>query len=74
VNIGYILILKERMINKAMKTKKCIRCGVPLHSTDWLILKDMNTLPICDNCSLDEVNKKNVIQYKLIKGKKDKRV
>jgi hypothetical protein len=62
-----------------MKIKKCIKCGVPLHSTDWMILKDMKTLPICDNCSLNEENNKNVIQYNIIKEKynilkKNKRV
>ncbi|MBH0166752.1 hypothetical protein IHV12_17665 [Fictibacillus sp. 7GRE50] len=40
-----------------MKTKKCIKCGVRLHPTDWIILKEINTLPICDNCSLVD-NKK----------------
>jgi acetyl-CoA carboxylase beta subunit len=42
------------MKGNKMKTKKCIKCGVRLHLTDWIILKEMNTLPICDNCSLIE--------------------
>jgi hypothetical protein len=37
-----------------MKIKKCIRCGVPMHPTDWLILKEMGYMPICDNCMLIE--------------------
>lgn len=41
-----------------MKTKKCIRCGVRLHPTDWIILKEMSTMPICDNCLLS--NKDNI--------------
>jgi hypothetical protein len=46
-----------------MKTKKCIRCGVRLHPTDWIILKEMNTLPICDDCSLgQDENKTEKIQ------------
>jgi hypothetical protein len=46
-----------------MKTKKCIKCGVRLHSTDWIILKEMNTLPIC---ALDkEKNKNELIQNKI---------
>ncbi|MBH0160454.1 hypothetical protein [Fictibacillus sp. 26RED30] len=42
-----------------MKTKKCIKCGVKLHTTDWIILKEMNTLPVCDNCTLNEKENKN---------------
>jgi hypothetical protein len=51
-----------------MKPKKCLKCGVRLHPTDWIILKEMNTLPICDNCSLDEEKNKN----ELIQNKKNK--
>jgi DNA-directed RNA polymerase subunit M/transcription elongation factor TFIIS len=51
-----------------MKTKKCIKCGVQLHPTDWIILKEMNTLPICDNCSLDEEKNNNeLLQNKINK-------
>jgi hypothetical protein len=40
-----------------MKTKKCIKCGIRLHATDWIILKEMSTMPICDNCLFsDKVN------------------
>jgi DNA-directed RNA polymerase subunit M/transcription elongation factor TFIIS len=45
-----------------MKSKKCITCGIRLHPTDWIILKEMNNLPICDNCSLKEKNKNELIQ------------
>jgi hypothetical protein len=31
-----------------------MRC--PLHNTDWIILKEMSMLPICDNCLLKEQN------------------
>jgi uncharacterized protein YecA (UPF0149 family) len=45
------------MKGECMKTIKCLKCGVRLHPSDWIILKKMNTLPICDNCSLiDEEN------------------
>ncbi|MFC0237080.1 hypothetical protein [Fictibacillus phosphorivorans] len=41
-----------------MKIKKCIRCGIRLHPTDWLVLKEMLSLPICDSCSLIEEKQK----------------
>jgi hypothetical protein len=48
-----------------MKPKKCLKCGVRLHPTDWIILKEINTLPICDSCSLSEKENNNaVIQNK----------
>jgi hypothetical protein len=50
-----------------MKTKKCIKCGVRLHPTDWVILKEMNTLPICDNCSLNNKEINNTIIQNLDK-------
>jgi hypothetical protein len=42
-----------------LKTKKCIKCGVKLHPTDWIILKEMSTMPICDNCLLSDKENKN---------------
>jgi hypothetical protein len=42
-----------------MKIKKCIKCGIPMHQTDWLILKEMGYMPICDNCMLKEEDTKS---------------
>lgn len=47
-----------------MKTKKCIRCNVKLHPTDWIILKEMNILPICDKCVLNEKNYNTEVKQK----------
>jgi hypothetical protein len=43
------------------KIKRCLKCKIKLHSTDWLILKLMNKMPICDICEEKlSVNKVNV--------------
>jgi hypothetical protein len=31
-----------------------LKCGIQIHYTDWIILKEMAMLPICDNCLLAE--------------------
>jgi hypothetical protein len=43
-----------------MKNKKCIKCGILIHQTDWIILKQLSLLPICDNCSLESIEKDNI--------------
>lgn len=34
--------------------KKCIKCKILLHPSDWLILKERSSMPICDNCLFTE--------------------
>jgi hypothetical protein len=34
-----------------------LKCGIQIHYTDWIILKEMAMLPICDNCLLAEEQK-----------------
>ncbi|WP_226537425.1 hypothetical protein [Fictibacillus halophilus] len=43
----------------------CLICNVKLHPTDWLILKKLNKLPICDIC--DENGEKIIIDKMLVK-------
>jgi hypothetical protein len=64
--------------------KKCIKCGIRLHPTDWIILKEMNTLPICDYCLFEEeesnkpengnvVKSKNIIHFPVKSIKSNRR-
>jgi hypothetical protein len=43
------------------KIKKCIKCGIQLHPTDWIILKQMSKMPICDSCLFIENGEKKKV-------------
>jgi NAD-dependent SIR2 family protein deacetylase len=30
----------------------CLKCKRPLHPSDWEILKNHNSLPVCDDCEM----------------------
>jgi hypothetical protein len=53
LTIVYIgIFLKETKyigVGDIIKNKKCIKCGIRIHYTDWIILKELSLLPICDN-------------------------
>jgi hypothetical protein len=51
-----------------MKFKKCIKCGIRIHQTDWEILKEMSLMPICDNCLFVPDKNKKDFSKKLIKN------
>jgi hypothetical protein len=42
-----------------MKEKKCIKCKIRIHPSDWFILKEMSSLPICDKCLFTEEKNAN---------------
>jgi hypothetical protein len=48
-----------------MKNKKCLKCGIQIHYTDWIILKELSLLPVCDNCLLKEDERDEIKEKQL---------